>query len=278
MGTLLGLDIAALPVALDCADEAVARVLRERYGAFLAAPAHPLVTVHVAVNPDADFVPPREGPWIVETARAGARVSYRSYYDAGWFDLSSGQGAVDLRPPTDGENFIRVLYAHLCIAHGGVMLHASSVLNAGRGYVFFGPSGSGKSTAAHLSLDAGMTVLGDDIAIVRRHGGAFCAFAVPFRGSNARAPQRQAVAPLAGAFALVQSPRHARVPLAAPRALARLLRCVPFVMGEPALSAQAMAVCRQLVAEVPVAELHFRRDAQFWSAILESHDAIPDPA
>jgi hypothetical protein len=178
-----------------------------------------------------------------------------------------GRGELTLRPQGDPENFLRVWYAWRCLDEGALLLHASGAVRGGRGYVFFGPSGSGKTTTARLSLEAGCTVLSDDLVILKKQVGVWHACGVPFRGELPEAPRTNLAAPARGIFILVKHPEHGTTPAPFPEALARLAACVPFVMSRP-LGAQAVtAICADLAGSVPVRYLRFRRDPGFWRVI-----------
>ena len=278
MGDLITIDIAGIVTALDIADAHYAAQTRAHLSAFLAVDKPPQLTVRVRVTPGARFVPLRAGPWVIETALNDGRLTYRSFFDSGWADFTRGEAALDIAPECDVENFLRVLYAHLCVRGGGLLLHAAGVIRDGRGFVFCGKSGAGKSTTAQLSLEAGVTVLSDDLVIVRRQGDAFRVYGVPFRGTFAEGLRTRADAELAGVYALVKDGAHFVTASTAPQAVAALARCAPFVMSQPAASAHVIAFCRALSAQTFVGELHFRKDAGFWAAIDESIKPVSLPA
>lgn len=86
----------------------------------------------------------------------------------------------------------------------GILLHASGVIDNGRGLLFNGVSGAGKSTMATLwEGREGVTVLSDDRVIVRERDGRFWAYGTPWHG-DARILSPEA-APLERIFVL----RHA---------------------------------------------------------------------
>lgn len=274
---MIALEIAGIHVALDVPDAIMAGKIRARYGAFIVAHRQPQLIINVVVVPGAQFVTPRPGPWVIETSLHDDYLTFRSYYDAGGADFARREAFLELAPDTDVENFLRVVYAHLCLRAGGLLLHAAGIIRNRRGFVFFGPSGSGKSTTAQLSLHAGHTVLSDDLVIIRKQLDAFRVYGVPFRGSFLEAPRTRADAELAGLYTLAKDTSHWVEPLTPSQAVAHLVRSAPFVMSSPHASAQVMAFCHALAATVRVGELHFQKDPDFWSVIDESLRPVPTP-
>ena len=266
---ILQLEIAGIGVALTITDPGMIARVREHYADFIVAAGQPQVNVEVKTIPGARFVPERPGPWVIETQLEKNHLTYRSYFDAGWVDLERRVGGLETAPEADLENFLRVLYAHLCLRHGGLLLHASGVVKGQAGYVFFGASGNGKTTVAQLSLGLGYIVLSDDLVILKTSGDQCRVFGVPFRGTLPEAPRTNAVGNLTGLFALAKDTRHYLVEMSKSRAVSRLAACAPFVMTEPAHAGQVMKICAELATRVPVRELHFSRDAGFWEVIHE---------
>ena len=203
-------------------------------------------------------------------ARQRGRLIYRSYYEQGWLDLNAGRGRLLLRPGALPENFLRVAFAQLALAHGGLLLHAGGLIHDRHGYVFFGHSGAGKSTVAGFAPE-GSTLLSDDLVLLRLHGESLCSapgrlwlHGVPFRGEALPVPRPNAAAPVAGLYALRQASGHALEPLPAPLSAARLLACTPFIDGDPRACRQALAVCTAIAQAVPIHTLAFARDPGFW--------------
>lgn len=260
--------LAGIPVTvfLDRVDAATRAKIVEHYAAFTLSPRPARLVVHVQTEAGSPFIP-FEGysTWQVHTTNSNGMVSFQSHLEQGWADLNRGDARLLMRPAGEPENFLRVVYAWLCLANRALLVHACGVIRRGRGYVFFGPSGSGKTTIAGLSADA--TVLSDDLAIIRKEMGVYSVHGVPFRGDLPEAPRANAAAPLDGLFTLVKDTRHALTASPPFEAVARLASCVPFVMSQPANAAMVVELCSDLVGQVPVRALHFRRDPGFWEVI-----------
>jgi hypothetical protein len=265
---ILTLCIADLSISLDlsvCPPSTRAEIT-ERYAPFLTEPRPVLFSIRVIVEPGPLYIPLESAAtWQIRTAEHAGRIEFESYHERGWIDQKQKTGELSMRALGEPENFLRVLYAWLCLEHQGLVVHASGVIRRGRGYVFFGPSGSGKTTVATLSLEH--TVLSDDLVIIRKHGSVYRVHGVPFRGDMPEAPRCNASAELSGLFTLIKNDEHRITPLTRAEGVARLSACVPFVMSQLSNTERVLEECRAVVAAVPLNALHFRRDPGFWEAI-----------
>jgi len=82
-----------------------------------------------------------------------------------YFDDRAGKTEDSLPYPVDG-----LLLYYLVSRKGGIMIHASGVVNKGRGWVFSGISGKGKTTIAGIFDRYGDRVIHDDRLILLREG------------------------------------------------------------------------------------------------------------
>lgn len=238
--------------------------------------------VNLAVAEGPHFVDPAPGcSWRIDTRYERGRLSYASYYEHGWLDFAAQCGHLLLRPQAQPENFLRVAFAHLALAHRGLLLHASGLIHHGRGYVFFGHSGAGKSTVAGFA-PVGSTLLSDDLVLLRLHqaqGGVhpqLWLHGVPFRGEALPAPRPNAAAPIAGLFALRQARSHSLANLPVPQAAAQLLACTPFIDGDPAACHQALVVCMAIAQATPIYSLAFARNPDFWQLLTGKEARFDD--
>ena len=268
------IDIAKFVVALQCPDVEMAARIRRRYHAFLASsPQTAAATILLTVAPGARFVEIEPGSWVINTATENGIVSFTSYLENGYFDTNNLQGELTLAPEAHVENYLRVVYAHLCLRHNSLLLHAAGVIRQGLGYVFFGPSGAGKTTTSRLAA-ASADVLSDDLVILREHEDGYHLYGVPFKGELSDAPRANQTAPLQAIFRLRQDRRHAVESLSRIIATAELAGAAPFVNGAPTLAGQLLAVCNHVAGAVPVQALHFRRDDGFWLVIDEQNRVL----
>jgi hypothetical protein len=171
------------------------------------------------------------------------------------------------------ENVVRYLVGRLAVEDGGLGLHGAGVLRRGKAYVFAGPPESGKTTAASLSPD--VVSLGDDFAVVLPGDAAWRAFAVPFDNrEQAPADPPRGFFPLAGVWRLYHA-SSARVESLAPTsATASLMGCAAFPWAMPDLSDRVLENAGCFTAESFFANLHFRREPDFWP-LIETVERLP---
>jgi hypothetical protein len=264
---MIKIDIADICVGLKLDDTKVTQQISDRYADFLSTDGTPEVMVHIEVREGVQFVPLGPGLYVINSSFQDGRLTFESYFEAGSVDMATGQGELLMAPNSSIENFLRVLYSWRCIYEDALLVHSAGVIKDGKAFVFFGPSRSGKTTITCLSLDH--TVLSDDLVIIKKRNGAYKVYGVPFRGDMPEAPRTNARANLYGLFRLKKDTRHFTKPLGHSQAVAELISCVPFVMEDPIMSQRVIDICTDLVASVPVKELHFRRDKGFWRVIDE---------
>jgi hypothetical protein len=260
--------IADFPVLLDLTgcDQATVAQIADRYAAFVVPSEIAALAIRIRTEAGPEFIPLNiSSTWQILTFERAGRIQFKSYFEEGWVDRQKGQGELVLRPQGDPENYLRVLFAWMCLEQEGLLLHASGVISNGNGYVFFGASGSGKTTVARLSLDR--IVLSDDLVIIKKKGPVFRLYGVPFRGDFPEAPRHNASADLRGLYTLVKDSRHSLSPVGVQEAVARLTSCVPFVTAQPAAAQRVSEICFDLATQVPVQSLHFRTDPGFWEVI-----------
>ena len=266
--SVVGINVAGLPVGLLFDNPAVAEQARRDYAPFLSDD-EPLTRVRIHVDERVylgdDLEIGEVGPAIDETVEQ-VIVAWRGYVlvaDKTWRNprvvLRSGCGAV--------ENVLRIIYSFLILEHDGFLLHSSGVERDGAGIVFFGKSGSGKTTAARLS--APYQVLSDDMIAITRRNGGFVAWGTPF-GEVDKAGRQNRSTPLRGLFLLKQSPEMSVEPLARREFVTHLMANVVTFTSDLDRQATILDLCRALSLKIDGAMLHFRRDPSFWEVIVNA--------
>ncbi len=152
----------------------------------------------------------------------------------------------------------RIAGALLYADKGSFLVHGSSILHQGKGYLFTGVSGSGKSTIAELS---GALVLNDEISLLQFKGDRVFVQGTPFYGDLKRG--ENVSAPLAGLFLLQQDHSTFIEDLDPLRQHLDLLRNVVFFQTDLASFDQIHSLLARVLAHIPLRKLHFQRDNGF---------------
>ncbi|MCA0756740.1 hypothetical protein KP806_16915 [Paenibacillus sp. N4] len=148
----------------------------------------------------------------------------------------------------------------------GLLLHSSCVAENGKAYLFTGHSGAGKSTAAALSLPR--SVIADEAAIVRIRPSGVSVFHSPFRSELQSMDGKGTGSwPLGGVHLLHQAQRNRLQLLSKSEGLLRLPDKVFFWNPSVDESRAIIHLLKQAVELVPLYELHFRKDPEFWELI-----------
>lgn len=165
--------------------------------------------------------------------------------------------------PALNPDLFRLLCGFLLLQDGGILLHASAVVNRGRAWVFSGPSGSGKTTIAGLAGDR--RVLNDETIALRPRTDGWIASATPFYGSGgpvmARANEQ---APLRALCFLRKSDRFALRRLSPAEAVGRGFPEVMLPKRDARVAEWLLAALATLAARVPAYDLAFAPRAALW--------------
>ena len=225
-----------------------------------------LATVPELVHPDLVL----EG-CMAETGPNGMVRLWRRDLDIEWRPATSDLRATIWEQPYSVLNMLRVACALVMPRLGGLLLHASSVVSAGRAFVFPGPSGAGKTALARLALPR--DVLSDEISAVRPMGGRHLCFPTPFWGEMQPRPSPPP-APLL-AFGLPRKADSARLaPISRARLLERLLGCA-VSFGATADEKRSVVDNATALAERVLAfEVYFSLEQDPW-CLLDAIDPLP---
>jgi hypothetical protein len=165
--------------------------------------------------------------------------------------------------PALNPDLFRLLCGFLLLQEGGILLHASAVVDRGRAWVFSGPSGSGKTTIAGLA--GRRRVLNDETIALRPSSRAWAACATPFYGSGgpemARANEQ---APLRALCFLRKADRFAHRRLSPGEAVRRAFPEVMLPKRDPRVAEHLLAALTTLASSVPAYELAFAPRAALW--------------
>ena len=235
----------------------------QRFSPFITQPADCALslTLHMV---DGDGRPPILGGELsLSWECKNGQLRFESPLEEAHVDLKARTGSIWVRPGGGVENFLRLFAAQDCLSSGGLLLHASGVIDHGKAYVMFGHSGSGKSTIAHLA--ARERVLGDDVVALRPDSDGLRAYAVPFGHLPGTANVN---APVAGLFRISHAPQHTLYDISRARGVAELLSCSPFVHDDPVMQQRALETAHTFAASVPIKALGFSPDPSVWTFVL----------
>jgi hypothetical protein len=164
-----------------------------------------------------------------------------------------------LEYPLDGL----ILY-YLTVMNGDIMIHASGVNHAGKGYLFSGVSGKGKTTIAGLWDNAGGKVIHDDRLILRRDGDKYMMHNTPVYINDTPSSS-----PLTRIFLIEHGKENNMIPVSGASAVSLMLaNCIQHNWN-PEIIARLMGAVSIMCSEVSVVKLTFRPDRSIIDYIME---------
>lgn len=157
----------------------------------------------------------------------------------------------------------RIAGALLYVERNAFLVHGSSIVHNGKGYLFTGISGSGKSTIAELS---GARVLNDEISLIQvNEEGDVFVHGTPFygdlkQGENARAP-------LYGMYLLTQSESIFIEKVDELKQHLSLLRNVIFFQTDLDSFDRINTIVAKTLQHTPLEMLHFEKNNLFMEVL-----------
>lgn len=264
----LMLNIGSIPVLILSVNQEFMAQIKERYANFIASGLDPSLKIEVEILPSRNLkinpAPAMVRP-DVSFDNSKGRWTIKWHGLSGEFDLRSGKGKLSCFPSPSGLNsFLRFVYSLILLKEPGFLVHASNLIRNGKGYIFPGKSGAGKTTLTQLSPD--VTLLTDDISLIKIVNGAPVAFGTPFWGELAVGGENVST-PITGIYFPVKDKENYVQKLSPRQALERLLPNVVFFARDSEFSKQLFNLCYDLVSKVPAYELHFLPEPTFWRCI-----------
>jgi len=190
---------------------------------------------------------------------------------AGLVDLVQRKGKLAIRMKEEVspvETFLRICSSYFLPDFNGILLHAATIENKGKGFVFCGKSECGKTTIARLSKK--YSVFTDEISIIRRIGKTYMVFSTPFWGEmqggiadvNSSAKVETILFPRKSKEVYLKKVTYHNC-------LAEIMRSTLFFTNENLRSQKIFELCHGIAEEIPCYELHFLPDDSFWRCILD---------
>jgi len=254
-------EIGGMAILFATSDAEFRSLIENRYSGFLNSSAPPAFRfdIHLtsALKPSSkDVRVSRNGSgWFVE------RGDFRSDWD-----LQSRTGHIyQSANPYSLDTVLRIVHSLELAEQGGFLVHASSALRCGQGFLFAGISGAGKTTVARLAPpDA--TVLTDEISYIRRNGDGYRAYGTPFAGELGRVGENVS-APLSSLYLLEKGKSNRTKPVEQLAAARALLRHILFFTTDDYLVKAIFDSVMSFVSRVSVERLIFTPDERVWGLI-----------
>lgn len=161
----------------------------------------------------------------------------------------------------------RTLFSIITVKRGGFLLHASSVADGDRSYVFCGPSESGKTTIARLSEEK--DVLTDETTAVIKKDGRFHAYATPFFGELGKITKNRG-APIKALFFIHKSKDFSHKRTGRIGAMRSLFDQIILRGRNADLAGKVLDNVNELAGSVPCYDLYFKPDAGLWRYISDN--------
>ena len=237
-------------------------MLAERYSSFLQPESTPLMEFEL--RPAASGPLPAEEKLEVRCEDGRWLLARGDFHAA--FDPRSRSGHLACVPnPYSVDTLLRIVHSLLLAPAGGLLLHASGGIRAGRGFLFSGVSGAGKTTMARLA-PPDVRLLTDEISYLRRVDDGFRVFGTPFSGELGIQGDNVS-APLAAIYLIEHGAANRLEPVPEAEAARRLMRNTLFFAREARLVSGVFATVCELARRVPIFRLEFLPDPRVWEMI-----------
>jgi hypothetical protein len=253
------IDVAGMVFGIRGLDASGRAWVEQRFAPFLS-PRPPTIEVNVAMS---ERYRPGRAPRPSVTWSHG-HFSLASAPSRADGDLTDGSVSFRIGPgPALNPDLLRLLCAFLLLQEGGMLLHASAVVDGGRAWVFPGPSGSGKTTIAGLA--GHRRVLNDETIALRPGASAATACATPFYGSGGpEMAQANEQAPVRALCFLRKADRFAHRRLSPAETVARAFPEVMLPKRDRRVAEHLLTALATLATRVPAYELSFAPRAALW--------------
>lgn len=160
------------------------------------------------------------------------------------------------------NNAMMLLYAFATATRNTLLIHASVITNAGKGYIFLGRSGTGKSTHSRLWLKyiTGSSLLNDDNPVIRIMERKAYVYGSPWSGKTPCYRNEEAL--LGGIVRLSQAPRNEISCLKGVMAYAAITPSVSAMRWERQMADGIHATLASLTACTDIYRLECRPDEE----------------
>jgi hypothetical protein len=198
-------------------------------------------------------------PLSTEKKKAILKFSLTSTEWDMWIE-GAGRETDPMEYPLDGL----ILY-YITSIHNSIMIHASGINNAGKGYLFSGISGKGKTTMAKLWDKSGCMVIHDDRLIIRKTGSEYIMYNTPVYKNDS--PRESKI----DRFFLIEHGKKNRIiPVKGAECVSLVMaNCIQHNWNREVID-RLLGSVSELCADIPVSKLFFTPDRTVIDHILEN--------
>ncbi|HDH08434.1 MAG TPA: hypothetical protein ENG96_03015 [Gammaproteobacteria bacterium] len=163
------------------------------------------------------------------------------------------------------ENLFRTIVAYRIVELGGLLLHSAGMTDGKQAWLFIGRSNAGKSTISRLGLNAGLSVLSDDMNAVfpNKNGDGFVTEQLPFAGDLGQTTGTRSHYPVHGIYQLKKGKNNQLDEVSPSDRLAMMMVCAPFINTNPYHYGKLLTNLSHLRDQVPGVQLTFNVNGGF---------------
>ena len=165
------------------------------------------------------------------------------------------------------ESFLNTVFSLVLVEEQALLFDAFAIRQNNHAEVYFGMPDCGKTVGARLSL--ARTLITDDKVIIRKHGGRYQAFGVPFAAGNGGSRTGEPV-DIGAVYLLREGPQNRVEKLDRAKSVVEVFKNALFFSDDSRLLGNLFRASSQLAEAVPIYRLHFRPDLSFWQLPREN--------
>jgi len=260
------LNFAEMPFVIKTSDDEIAAWLSEY---FSGEEAEDAFGTEIEIDPDSKLTLVDNYQYLGQPPEAGINegiLEFRHPCYKGALSLAECKGEVWFSGPEFFISYLRTVVTVIIVNCGGLALHSSCIRRNGRTYIFTGYSGAGKSTV--IKLTANPVIYSDELTLLKKdENGIFSAHYSPFR-SEFHTEYLPPTSDIAGIFFIRQDSQVFLENMPVKQALFEILPMVFFPVNKTRqFENKIFGLCADLLNQVPVFNLHFRKDDTFWECI-----------
>ena len=262
------LNFADMPFVIKTSDDEIAAWLAEHFSGEEADNASG-TEIEIEIDPDSKLTAENNYQYLGQPPEVnyndGILLFHHPCYKCA-LSLTEGKGKVWFSGREFLISYLRTVVTVLIVNCGGLALHSSCILRNGKTYIFTGYSGAGKSTV--IKLTANPVIYSDEVTLLKKdENGIFSVHHSPFR-SEFHTEYLPPTSDIAGIFFIRQDSQVFLESMPVKQALFEILPMVFFPVNKTQqFENKIFGHCADLLKQVPVFNLHFRKDDTFWECI-----------